>query len=222
MIFNRILKGVVFLFFLGGVFYGQDQVFLSVREVIQKMYSVYSKPDTYSVEFVSTKGNVKTRGKIAFRRPDKYRVDYVDNASKTTQIFVNQGLMQIYMKDINVLLEENLKSSKTDNFQKEGLNLFDVGLLLKHYSGEFKGSRLSEDGLYHVYMRPKNKEDLLDEMELWIDKKGLIKRSMTYGEGGTLLFEFFNAKFDEELPSGYFDFEVPPNVERVSNKILGS
>jgi len=207
-------------------------------EIVSLLTSRFKNYKTFSSRFNESFRGRTRRGRVKFKKPHFLKVVYLkDDGTTNMEIVANKEKLFVYLKEINIVCEQDLVEMKSDTFFE--MKTVNLDKLINNYNFNFLESKhplrvLNEKdherfGLvienrqmaYHFKLTPKNKTSGLNRMELWIGTNGLIRRSRSVTiEGRALDLFFYDIKIDTVLSDREFFFEVPAQARVIRNSLM--
>lgn len=213
MIYSGFKISLVILILLLGVFAGRGAC-LTADELAIQVENKYRSFENLSMDFVKVvrsdvfETESSTPGKMVFGNPDKYRIETSD------ETIVSDGKFIWTYSAENQQVIKNLAERSGDFFKPyQYLSDFRASYI-PQISGEEK---LNRTDCYKLLLSPRKKDLFIRKMTVWVEKKSLLARSLTYEDSNdnqvTLTFQHIKA--NRKIQDSEFIYQAPPGVEEV-------
>jgi len=185
---------------------------ISPEKVIKRVQKKFDSIRDFSAEFQETfhwelAGETHSvKGKIYLKGGEKFRLETED------QIIVSDGKTLWTYSPVNnqVIIDDLEKTEET---------LLPRDLLFK-YAREYSPHLLTEERIkgrriYKLELIPKDRDEFIQRMEVWVDGKDWITRKISYLDinGNKRIYEISNIRINQGLEEGLFIFKIPQGVE---------
>ncbi|MBX7150444.1 outer membrane lipoprotein carrier protein LolA [bacterium] len=183
------------------------------KEIIQKAQDRYKKIKSFSIAFdyhfkwKLTGKNQSLQGKLYFKKENNIRYELGQQLNITDGETVWQ-----YSEVNNQLIIDNLK--------KKTKSLFMPRYLLFEYLDKFVAEVIQTETIknrpvYVLKMNPKDKDDFVQSMKVWIPSDSWITEKVEYQdlEGNTISYEFTNIELDHALDPKLFAFKAESSMD---------
>jgi outer membrane lipoprotein carrier protein len=191
---------------------------LTVSEVIDQVEERYTAPDCqadfFQESMLKAMGVTDTAtGKVYFKKPNMMRWDY---ESPERQIIVTDGeTLWMYRPD-----EAQVMVGQATHYfgGGEGLSfLADIPILRSQFQISFAGSTGEETSgdYYLLELTPHVPRSNLSYLYLWISKDTfhIVRSKVVNPFDDTTTIKFDNIRFNQDLKSSFFVFEIPAGTE---------
>ena len=159
---------------------------------------------------VSVTTPLKEKGKFTFKKPDLMKWEYREPEEKV--FLYKKGNFLFYIPEDNQLIKSSLGE---ENHESEILSLLSGQKTLQnHYLIEFSPFPTESTQTYQLKLTPRE-EDEYSFILLEIDEKSwLIRKAIFFDWAGNKTeFRFSRIKANVNVPLGFFELKVPPDVE---------
>lgn len=185
---------------------------LSAKEVLDKVKKSYDSISDASgdfdqvVEYKIAKLNQQYNGKLSFKKKDKLKIETDE------QTLVTDGETSW---TYSVLNEKVI----IDNYDPENSELSPSRFFIefpKDFYIEVIGSdKLNNKKVYVLKLTPKNTDNYIQGMKLWVDDELWFVRQIQVGDinGSTTIYKLKNLEINKGLPDSHFKFIPNKNVE---------
>lgn len=173
------------------------------------------------------------QGEIKLKSPDKMKVVYFFAGQPFLEMYANNDLINIHLIPHKIVYQQDVAE------RQNALKVLDIDYLVSLYQFSFfdkkgkhplfdekerkKFNLLSEEPLpmtYHLVLTPRDKTLSFDTIEMWVDEKGQIWRTLSRDiEDHEVEFYFYLIKDNDFIADSEFDFIVPANVRTVKNLV---
>ncbi len=177
---------------------------LSLKSIKADFEQIY-----YSVSVTTP---LKEKGKFTFKKPDLMKWEYREPEEKV--FLYKKGSFLFYIPEDNQLIKSSMSE---ENHESEILSLLSGQKTLQnHYLIEFSPFPTGSTRSYQLKLTPRE-EDEYSSILLEIDEKSwLIKKAIFFDWAGNKTeFHFSRIRTDVNVPLGFFELKVPPDVEIV-------
>lgn len=211
--------------------------------IINLMTSHFERTSGFSANFVERNDNKILRGKIIYKKPDKFVMTY-GSSGDNQEIYCNGETLWIYLPKIRVVSEQKLESSGAAIYTKSG-----VGRLTSQYNFDFYSERgltplnsfndnelgvqgyssknyIGEDRrmTYHMLLTPKtasvDKTGFV-KIHLWIAEDGMIIRILGISTTKVAVEYVFSAiNYNEVYNDSIFDMVIPQGIQVLKNALV--
>lgn len=201
------------LILLFGVFAGRGEC-LTADELALLVENKYRSFENLSMDFVKVmrsdvfETESSTQGKMVFGNPDKYRIE------TSEETIVSDGKFIWTYSSENQQVIKNLAERSGDFFKPyQYLSDFRV-----NYIPQIRGEeKIDRADCFKLLLSPREKDLFIKKMTVWVEKKSLLARSLTYEDSNdnqvTLTFQHIKA--NRKIQDSEFIYQVPPGVEEV-------
>jgi outer membrane lipoprotein carrier protein len=200
---------------------------LTVADVIDRVEALYAAPDCQADFFqesvLKAMGVTDTAtGKVYFKKPNMMRWDY---EFPERQIIVTDGkTLWMYRPD-----EAQVMVGPAANYfgGGEGLSfLADIPILRSQFQIDFAASTGEETPAdrYLLELTPNVPRSNLSYLYLWISKDTfhVVRSKVVNPFGDTTTMKFDNIRFNQDLKSSFFVFEIPEGTEVITMDAEGA
>lgn len=185
---------------------------LSAKEVLEKIKKSYDgmKDATADfdqvMQFKVSRLNQKLAGKIAIKKKDKMRLETEE------QMLITDG---ITAWTYSILNEKVI----VDRFDPESSELSPSRFFIE-FPKDFFMEVLGEENFagmntYRLKLSPKNTDNFIQEMKLWVDDKDWFVRQIEVSDinGSKTVYRLKQLQINKGIPDQFFQFTTPKNVE---------
>ncbi len=222
---TALVASLAIVMMVAGAVHAYKFEFITVTDIVKKVKKRFSEVESYQADFIinSEKIGKKSQqsGVVRYKSSDKLLIEF--HRPSGQRIISNGKLLWIYIPSMNVVAEQDLKSSDSlfSSGTKSGLRR-----LFSKYHYRFASKDQPEpqpDGTkkYTLLLKQKESRSGFRTLKLWISEEYLIVKA--YGETSTgkkLQIEFNNIKTDVSLPNGIFKFDIPPRARVIKNPMI--
>jgi outer membrane lipoprotein carrier protein len=189
------------------------------KEVLDKVQAVYEKTSSFQAdfaqEFVATLHNKKTTssGSVVFQKPGKMSFRYAQ--PEGNRIVSNGVRIRVYEKANNQMYEQPVDKAQ---YPAALSFLTGTGKLEESFTFElFSGEAMKFPGGYVLVGTPKSATPAYKKVLFYADAKTFQVRRVLIldNQGNKNRFDFNNAKVNEAVKAGEFDFEPPPGTTTI-------
>ncbi len=230
------MKKLFLLFGLWGFLYPQFESSVTIEKpdkIVALFTERFNTYQTYQADFKEINNKSLKFGKIYFKKPSLIRIKYFQKDQVVTDIFADDNELFIHFVKNKIIFQQELPKQEAE-IPGKGLDAY---YLIKNYNFNFKQDQNMveifsneekkrflilaegfENLAYHLILSPKDIENGLNKLELWISKIGDIVRLKSINiNGGIVDFYFFNQKINEEIVEENFNFVIPASARIVKN-----
>ena len=189
--------------------------------VARNLQSKYDGIKDFSADFVHTyrggvlKQQATERGRLLVRKPGKMRWEYTAPEKK---LFISDG-RKIYSyipQDRQVVVST---MPQDDDAPTPALFLTGKGNIVRDFAVAFENVAEAQPGSLALKLTPRKREPAYDSLTLVVDPQSLSLRMLITvdTQGGRSAFSFSNLKENVGLADNQFVFQMPRNVDVVSD-----
>lgn len=188
----------------------------------------YSGIVDYSAQIRMEREEAAYEGRISYRGPNQIRIDFEDPEE---QVLVSDGrIMQVYIPQFNVVLEQELAEEDDDGdggtglATQEGLSLMRDGYSIAYLDSPEPTplEEGSEEMVTKLRLNWKSAGEGFRQLTLSVTEELLIRRieavTVSYEE---IVFDFTDIVLNEGIPTTRFDYEVPASANVFSGFLFG-
>ena len=200
--------------------------FITVGDIVKRIKNRFSKIDSYQANFkiVSQKHGSKTyqSGRVLYKSSNKILVEFYKPYGH--KIVSNGKTMWIYLPSMNVVAEQDLKSSSKSLFfssTSSGLRRLFLKYHYRFASKEQPEEQTDGTKKYTLLLKQRESRSGFRTIKLWVNEDYFITKA--HGETSTgkiLQIEFNNIRTDINLQNGIFRFDVPSKARIIKNPIV--
>jgi len=197
---------------------------LSLKEIIHNMTEKYDKIRTFRAKFKikSIVNNVKkvSKGEIKYKKPDMFIMLF--DEPKGQIIFSDGKILKIYVPELNVLGEQNLKDYQPGFFitTKSSLSYLKSKYNFSFYKST-KPKIIGGNPYYRLLLAQKEVTAGFKNIVLYVSKYWIITKAIgTTIDGDQIDISFYDITINKEITSHEFEFNLPVNTQTVKNPLF--
>lgn len=208
---------------------GEVDIYFLINNMKEK--NAKNKTEVLSFKEFSSAG--LQQGQIKKKKPDKMLVVYFRRGNPKIEMYVNSSMINIHLLDYKIVYQQDVSARKDAFSSFDGEYLFSLYNFSFFNNKETAGNLFSEEErrrfnildeklpkVYHLKLEPKDKTFGLDDIQLWINKDGTIRRTRSVDiEGRVVEFYFYDIVENEFISDNEFDFVIPADVRVVKNLV---
>jgi len=189
-----------------------DGAEVTLEQVLQSSSQKYEKLDGFScrfrqlVEIPLLEKQKEFTGRLLYRNPDKLRLDYDEPAGG--YILCDGGAFYVYLPDVD---STTVMKTRLDNDPRNFLTEF----FLEEARRDYTADLLYSDGdFFSLEFVPKDSRSLLLRVNMKIDKKSNLVRSVSYVDPSGSTTSYFLEGFTMNArPVEHFNFVLPEGLK---------
>lgn len=220
------------------------QAIMTPEKIVSLMSNRFTTMKGFSASFIERNDTKIARGKIIYKRPNKFKMTYNSSADNQS-IYFNGETLWIFLPKIRVVSEQKIEDIDTGSFYtKNG-----VGRLLSQYNFNFYGERsllpinafkdadlnvagydsssyISSDTriAYHMLLTPKQAsvdKTGFTKIHLWIAQDGMIIRILGISTTRAAVEYVFNTiNYNDIYNDDMFEPEIPQGMQVLRNALV--
>ncbi|MCP4135369.1 MAG: outer membrane lipoprotein carrier protein LolA [bacterium] len=199
--------------------------FITVTDVVKKVKARFGGIDSYQANFkiVSEKLGKKSNqtGTIKYKAKDKLLLEF--RSPYGQKIVSNGKMMWIYIPSMNVVAEQDLKSSSglLTSSTKTGLRRLFAKYHYRFASKEQPETQSDDTKVYTILLKQKESRSGFRTIKLWISEDYFITRARGETSSGKKVdITFSRIKINNGLQNGIFKFDVPASARVIKNPMI--
>lgn len=221
-----------------------SQSIMTPEKIVNIMSNRFETMRGFSASFVERNDDKLSRGKIIYKKPNKFKMTY--NAGADNQaIYCNGETLWIFLPKIKVVSEQKLDNTSSGGFYtKNG-----VGRLVSQYNFDFYGERaltpinafkdselnitgynsssyISSDTrpAYHMLLTPKQAsvdKTGFTKIHLWVAQDGMILRILGISTTKAAIeYVFDTINYNDIYNDEAFEPEIPQGMQVLRNALV--
>lgn len=185
---------------------------LTSEEIEQQIMAHQDSVQSFTCNMVMSSNNETMIMKYAYKQPNMIRMEYTEPSEMVGQVMVSNGTY-IWMYDPaeNLVKTANIPASAQTNRSRDVLflkDLVDTCTIVPNGAGTVSGRQC-----YRITATPK--EGVMPmTVDVWLDKWNWIPLKIETYQNDELMMsmEYQDMKFDVDIPSSTFEFEIPEDA----------
>jgi outer membrane lipoprotein carrier protein len=200
--------------------------FTTVSDVVKKVREKFSSIDSYQANFKINSDKMGKRsaqsGTVRYKSSSRLLVEFDQPYGQ--KIVTSGNTMWIYIPSMNVVAEQDLKSSSDSLFTSNtasGLQRLFSKYHYKFASREQPEPQADGSKKYTLMLQQKESRSGFRTLKLWISEDYLITRASGETSNGKKVdIDFSNIRTDVDLPNGLFKFDIPSKARVIKNPMI--
>lgn len=200
--------------------------FTTVSDVVKKVRDKFSSIDSYQANFKINSDKMGKRsaqsGTVRYKSSSRLLVEFDQPYGQ--KIITSGNTMWIYIPSMNVVAEQDLKSSSDSLFTSNtasGLQRLFSKYHYKFASREQPEPQADGSKKYTLMLQQKESRSGFRTLKLWISEDYLITRASGETSNGKKVdIDFSNIRTDVDLPNGLFKFDIPSKARVIKNPMI--
>jgi outer membrane lipoprotein carrier protein len=201
----------------------QEQKDPELERIVAQLQATYQKIQTYRADFTQeTNSKVlhnsrKSNGHVMFKKPGRMRWIYQNPHPQ--EVILQPDRIYIYLPKENQVMTRSIKDYLSGITPMKFL--MGVGNLKEDFTISLVSGPLDNKDTYHLALTPKEKESLLKELKIWVNKKDFFIEqieTIDFLENWTRI-RFSSQEINPDLPDSLFFFQIPKNAEILKDSL---
>lgn len=201
---------------------GAQQQIITATDLFNRVNSRYAQIRDYTARVVISQGETVMRGNLFYKAPNKLRIDFQQPSG---QVLVSDGrTLSVYLPSYAVAFTQELGRSQNISGigTGQGLRFLRNNYSIAYLDGP-NPQTVSGIGEPVVRLRLTWKTSglVFRQIELAVNQEGLIRRIVgTTVNLRTVQMDFSDIEVNVGIPESRFQYETPPNANRIHNYLF--